>query len=254
MTKKVHFGTGIFQSKYFGSQSSTTGQGYRVAPSGTILYTGLRPCGLISGRNGYVEPYPYGLEIEPETVGRPTSLFNSNGCQLHPLLVLTSTKTGTVFEKYLAGGSAGSTRLNIYKGTKPTTTDTMTSLDDFSSNLLVSFEIPGGMNGIKFTKYDMYNAPTLVIKREFPHVGEVEAVLGICPTSTAATGTGLATWFWFGNYATPSDISDTAFVIGDIGATDDGMVDMHLTDPFIISGDNYKSFGFKFRIPMSHTI
>lgn len=254
MTKKVLFGTGIFHSKSFISQNSTTGQGFKTHPSSTIIYNGITACSLISARNGYVETYPYGIEVQPETVGRPTALFNANGCELHPLMVLTSTKTGTVFEKYLAGGPAGSTRLNIYKGTKPTTTDTMTSLDDFSSNLLVSFEIPGGMNGIKFTKYDMYNAPTLVIKREFPHVGEVEAVLGICTTSTAATGSGLATWFWFGNYANPSDISDTAFVIGDIGGTDDGLVDMHLLDPYIISGDKYKSFGFKFRIPMSHTI
>jgi hypothetical protein len=253
MTKKVHFGTGIFHSKYFGTQNSSTGQGYRTAPNATILYTGFRPCGLISGRNGYVEPFPYGIEIEPEALGR-NALFNSNGCELHPLMVLTSTKTAPVFEKYLAGGSAGSTRLNIYKGTKPTTTENMTSLDTYASNLLISFIIPGGMSGIKFTKYDMFNAPTLVIKREFPHVGEVEAVLGICPTPTEATGAGLATWFWFGNYATPSDISDTAFVIGDIGAIDDGLVDMHLTDPYIISGDKYKSFGFKFRIPMSHTI
>lgn len=253
MTKKVHFGTGIFQSKYFGSGSTTTGQGFRTSPNSTILYSGIRPCGLISGRNGYVETYPYGIEIEPETAGK-TGLFNANGCQLHPLMVLTSTKTGSVFEKYLAGGSAGSTRLNIYKGTKPTTTNTMTSLDTFGSDLLISFVMSGGMGGIKFTKYDMFNAPTLVLKREFPHVGEVEAVLGICPTPTEATGTGLATWFWFGNYATPSDITDTAFVIGDVGATDDGLVDMHLSDPYIISGDKYKSYGFKFRIPMSHTI
>jgi hypothetical protein len=253
MTQKIEFGPGIFHPKVYAAQSSSTGQGFTTSPAGTLTYTTTVAPSLISGRSGYVETYPYGIDVQPEPVGR-TGLLNSNGLEIHPLLVLTGTKSGTVHERYLAGGPAGSTRLNIYKGTKPSSTDAMSSLSDYESNLLVSFEVPAGMSGIKFTKHDMYNSPTIVLKREYPNVGEVEAILGICNIPTTAVGSGVATWFWFGNYSSPTDLSDIAFVVGDVGATDDGSCEMHLTNTFITSGDTYKSFGFKFRIPMSHTI
>ena len=244
----VHFGTGLYLSKYISAMSSTSGQGYKVSPSGALTYTAATVAGLVSARNGYAEDYRYGVEIQPEPIGR-IGTYNANGIGIHPIITFATDKPSPIFERYLAGGPAGSTTLHIFSGTKPTTTNDMTSLAPYLNNLLLSFSIPAGIGGIKCLTHDLYNAANITINNTFKNPGVVQFILGICQTRTAATASGAATWFWFGNSSNPTDLSDISFVIGSIGQVDDGSCEMFMPNNNIESGQMYLSSGFKFTFP-----
>lgn len=249
----VHFGAGLYLSKYIAAMSSTSGQGYKVSPSGALTYSAATVAGLVSARNGYAEDYRYGVEIQPEPIGR-LGTYNANGIGIHPIITFATDKPSPIFERYLAGGPAGSTTLHIFSGTKPTTTNDMTSLVPYLDNLLLSFPIPAGINGIKCLTHDLYNSANITINNTFKNPGIVQFILGICTTRTAATGSGTATWFWFGNSSNPTDLSDISFVIGDVGSSDDGKSDLYMANPNIEAGKQYLSGGFKFTFPSIITV
>lgn len=151
--------------------------------------------------------------------------------------------------KFLAGGAAGSTRLNIYSGIRPSI-GTVSNLSNYSSNLLVSFSIPAYSSNLSSTGY-FYDLSTISntsnVSPTSPYTGGI-IYLGVCQSFTAATGTGKATWFWFGNYSSPSNLTNISFVTGDIGLIGSG-ADLEMADCNIATGELYKSFGFKFGIP-----
>lgn len=151
--------------------------------------------------------------------------------------------------KFLAGGAAGSTRLNIYSGIRPSIGG-MTSLSNYSSNLLVSFSIPAYSDNLSATGY-FYDLSTISntsnISSTEPYTGGI-IYLGVCQTFTAAVGTGKATWFWFGNYSSPTNLTGISFVTGDVGLIGSNS-DLEMANCNIASGELYKSFGFKFGIP-----
>lgn len=246
----VHFGSGIFHSKTIAAMSSSVGQGYRISPGGTLTYSAVGSIsGLVSGRTGATETYRYGLEVEPEPVGRTQVTYNANGVQLHPIICLATDKPGAVWERYLAGGPAGSTILNVYSGVMPTSTNLVTNLNNYSSNLLISFSMGAGSAGVRFTTHDLVRAQNIIISNTYKNPGVVQAILGICPTQTAAVNSGQATWFWFGNSSNQTDLSDIAFVIGSIGQVDDGSCEMVMPNNNIEIGQMYLSSGFKFTFP-----
>lgn len=164
-----------------------------------------------------------------------------------------STATTTpVYNKFLAGGPAGATRLMIYTGARPAI-DAVTNLSNYTSNLLISFSIPAYSTSISATGLAFKS----IIKSSkldvaTPYEGVI-ATLGICPTFTAATGSGPATWFWFGNYSSPTNLTGISFATGSIGLTGSGN-DLEMADVNIESGGLYKSLGFKFYIPAVHEL
>lgn len=250
----LQFGTALYHSKYHVSSNTATGQAFRYGPTDVARYSSAVISGLISGRNvGGFEDYTYGVEIEAEPIGR-TGTFNANGVQLHPIINFNTTKALPVFERYLAGGPAGSTILNIYTGNKPVSCDEVLNLNDYSQDLLISFSIPEGIKGIRCVTHDLYNASNITINSTFKNPGIISFILGICSTKTAAIKSGIATWFWFGNSSNPTNLSDISFVIGSIGQIDDGTCEMLMADNNVELGQFYTSSGFKFEFPSEITI
>ncbi|MFM6984479.1 MAG: hypothetical protein ACKOXF_10115 [Chitinophagaceae bacterium] len=162
---------------------------------------------------------------------------------------LTYSGTSATNNKFLAGGAAGATRLNIYSGGRPSIS-AMSNLNDYASNLLISFPIPVFSTTRSTTGYFIDTGPSFTGINSSTTVDYPGATIymGICPTFTAAAASGKATWFWFGNYATPTNLSGRSFVTGSVGVTNSNS-DLEMSDVNIVSGSLYKSFGFKFYLP-----
>ena len=192
--------------------------------------------------------------------GRTPTSANTNflfDLGTYPLITFSTASTTGKFNKFLAGGASGSTRLNIYSGTRPVNADALTSLDSVASNLLVSFSIPAfaqnNTTGFKLVNYDFFNNWKIELSARAPEPEPVKMVLGICPTRTAATATGTATWFWFGNYSSPSDLTGLSYLTGSVGTVGSGS-DLEMYSTNIQSGDFYVSQGFNFTIPLYYTV
>lgn len=158
--------------------------------------------------------------------------------------------TAPTANKFLAGGPSGSTRLNIYKGARPPIAN-LTNLNTYSSNLLISFSIPAyssdrSVTGMYFDQSSAI-AANATISKTIDYPGLI-AYLGISPSFVAASASGTATWFWFGNYATPTDLTGKSFVTGTVGITGSGS-DLEISSTAIEANELYKSMGFKFYIP-----
>lgn len=163
---------------------------------------------------------------------------------------MCSTVASPTVNKFLAGGPAGATRLNVYSGGRPSISN-MTSLNDYSSNLLVSFSIPAWSSTRSNSGYYIDPSPACTINalsNTVEYTGTT-IYMGMCPTFTSASASGTATWFWFGNYSSPTNLSGISFVTGSVGKTGSGS-DLEMADTSIISGSLYKSLGFKFHIPV----
>lgn len=175
-----------------------------------------------------------------------TSLYRG-GTQYHLFYKSTTAPTAN---KFLAGGPTGSTRLNIYKGARPPMA-TLSNLNTHSSNLLISFPIPAystdrSLTGMYFDQSSAI-ATNATISKTVDYPG-MTAYLGISPSFVAASASGTATWFWFGNYATPTDLTGKSFVTGTVGITGSGS-DLEIASTAIEANELYKSMGFKFYIP-----
>lgn len=165
--------------------------------------------------------------------------------------------TTSTYNKYLAGGATGATRLNIYSGGRPSISN-ITNLNDYASNLLVSFSIPAYSTTRALTGYYIdqgtawpaANGSGVNTSTTVNFTGST-IYLGICPSFTAASGSGVASWFWFGNYSSPSNLSGLSFVTGSVGLIGSNS-DLEMADASIVSGSLYKSFGFKLYIPVLH--
>lgn len=166
-------------------------------------------------------------------------------------LVYNSTVAPTI-NKFLVGGPAGSTRLNIYMGGRPSIS-AMTNLNDYASQLLVSFSIPAytssrATSGYFIDPSSAFTGGTSAVVSPTIDYSGCTLYLGMCPTFTAAAASGTATWFWFGNYSSPTNLGGISFVTGNIGLTGSGS-DLEMADTNITAGALYKSLGFKFFIP-----
>lgn len=179
-------------------------------------------------------------------VSSASSLYRG-GIQYHLFYKSTTAPTAN---KFLAGGPSGSTVLNIYKGVRPPIS-TLTNLSSHSSNLLISFPIPAystnrATTGMFFDQSAAIASNSVISKTvDFPGV---TAYLGISPSFVSAAASGTATWFWFGNYATPTDLTGKSFVTGTVGITGSGS-DLEISNTSIEANELYKSMGFKFYIP-----
>lgn len=143
---------------------------------------------------------------------------NNETCQAKSTLVYL----GSVMPSYgnfIAGGPHGFFKLDIFSG------EVVDNPDD--SNKLISFEIPSfSTDPTKSGFLFKYGASGLIL------------TLGMCNAGAIAGKNGKASWFRY--YCTRSDTE----IIGSIG-TSKSDCDLIVSDPLIISGELYKSFGFK---------
>ena len=130
------------------------------------------------------------------------------------------------------------------------------TLFSYDSDLLIEFSIPAysssGITGFKFVNINFSNPPSITSTSNNYGSG-LSMILGICQKGAVATQSGAATWFWFGNYNSPTNLTDVAFVTGDVSATG-GSGDLIMADNNIVSGTQYYSSGFKLDVPSFYTI
>lgn len=183
---------------------------------------------------------------------RQTKTFNH--------LFYCSSTTPTAF-KFLAGGRAGDTVLKVYSGTMPTIAAITAKTDgllSWDTQMLVSFQPPAysatGDTGFKFAT-NPFTAATGV-SNTTPYTTGLVATLGISSAFTAAVKSGTASWFYFGYAnagATTTSLATKCFVIGTVSAF--GMNgDMQIADTAIQAEGLYKSYGFKFQIPVEYEV
>lgn len=225
-----------------------TGSGYAHVQSGLATDTdGTKFSG------GTTETW---AETVSFTNGGSNLLYGRNSAALRESqYFMIANTTNPTHNKFLAGGPAGATRLNVYSGGRPSI-EAISNLNNYASNLLISFPIPAWSANRSATGYFIDPSPAftspLALSESIEYTGAT-IYMGICPTFTAAAASGRATWFWFGNYATPSDLTGRSFVTGNIGLTGSNS-DLEMADNNIISGSLYKSFGFKFHLPVVQNV
>lgn len=195
-------------------------------------------------------------DVASFTNGSNNLLYGRNSAALRQSqYFMIANTTNPTHNKFLAGGPAGATRLNVYSGGRPSI-ETISNLNNYASNLLISFPIPAWSATRSATGYFIDPSPAftspLALSESIEYTGAT-IYMGICPTFTAAAASGRATWFWFGNYATPSDLTGRSFVTGNIGLTGSNS-DLEMADNNIVSGSLYKSFGFKFHLPVVQNV
>lgn len=159
----------------------------------------------------------------------------------------------------LAGGPTGTTELRIYSGTKPASPDLMTTLADYESNLLITMPIAGYSADESMSGFRCLSHKPSTIRPNYhsssPVFEGMSFMLGVCPTFTNSSNTSdaIATWFWYGNvYGGTSNLADVPFVIGTVGST--ASSDLVIPDTVIKPNTAYKSYGFKFEIPVVYAI
>lgn len=204
--------------------------------------------GFISGASNF----PNGGAAGYATTGQNQTIQTIMDSTTVPATITTSKAADSGAVSYLIGGPNGATRLRIYKGTRPVVSS-MTSLSSYNSDLLIDFAIPsftGG--GFKFLNISLTKSPK--ISSSVNNYGEGFSIIaGICPSGAIAAASGTATWFWFGNYNSPTNLTDVAYVTGSIGGSSSSN-DLVMPDTTIVTGQKYYSSGFKIDIPAFYTI
>lgn len=186
------------------------------------------------------------------------SLYKKTGTFNHLFFCSNTTPSAG---KFLAGGRSGDTVLKIYSGQMPTIEAILAKGDGMSTwdpQMLISFQ-PGpysatGDTGFKFATNPFNN--TNGVSNTEPFKAGMIATLGISSAFTAATRSGRATWFYFGYAnagATVTSLVDRCFVIGTVsgfGASGD----LQIAETDIVQDALYKSYGFKFQIPVEYEV
>lgn len=147
----------------------------------------------------------------------------------------------------ISGGSAtGDHVLTIYTGPMP---DAFNFKDRtlYDDKILVNFNLP---------KYEAA-APALGSGYKTPYTSGVSTgiklLTGISQNSSAATASGVATWFWLGRNSALTDMTNLAFVVGTVGPTGSN-ADIEIPSTSIVMGEEYKSVGVYLFLPFKFTI
>jgi hypothetical protein len=204
--------------------------------------------GFVSG----VSNFPNGGSSGYATTGQNQTIQSIMGSSTVPATITTSRLADSGAVSYLMGGPLGGTHLRIYKGTRPAVTS-MTSLANYDSDLLIDFSIPSfSAGGFKFMNISLTRSPK--ISSTYNNYGDGFSVIaGICPAGAVASQSGAATWFWFGNYNSPTNLTDVAFVTGSIGGASSSN-DLIMSNTSVVSGTKYFSSGFRIDFPAFYTI
>lgn len=164
----------------------------------------------------------------------PTLKFKS---QLPHAILQDSTSgiytTSSVNSQYIITGNNSSTSLSlllIYQGALPDLT-TLVDRSSRADDLLLSFSIPGLSQG--FTVQNLSD--------------RVQLTMGKCPTPTAASNSGIASWFLLCRSGTTS-LTDKGAMLGTVGLPGSG-ADLTVPNTNIVSGNLYQSAGFIISFP-----
>ena len=264
---KLVLGPYIFFDKYNYNNQGTPLYTDRLAGlhSLSVYYgTSATTNNIQGGGNSNREPLPTSAYISTNANTSTFSLISESSSVSDPITSAASTGNTAVKSndfyrgKILAGGPSGTTELRIYTGAKPTSPDVMTNLSAYDSSLLIKFVIPAyatdaAISGFKALSYSQ--ASLMPRYTDTSTFNGASYMLGVCPTFTNSTNTAaaVATWFWYGNvYGGVTDLSDVPFVIGTVGSTAEA--DLVIPDTVIKPDTPYKSYGFKFEIPVMYTI
>lgn len=207
--------------------------------------------GFISGVSNFANGGGSGYA----TTGQNQTAQNIMESSTVPATITTSKLADSGAVSYLMGGPTGATRLRVYKGTKPSMSS-MTDLTTYDSNLLIDFVIPAysenGGGGFRFLDISLTSS-IKISSSQNNYGGGFSIIAGICPQGANATQSGQATWFWFGNYNSPSNLTDVCFVTGDVSSSGNSG-DLVMMDANITAGKKYYSSGFKLDIPAFYTV
>lgn len=129
------------------------------------------------------------------------------------------------YGKFIAGGPTGFYKLDIYSG------QPFVDLDE--SHKLISFDVNGWSDDSSKSGYSV----------ELASDG-LTLTIGVSNLGSIAKNNGVCSWFRF--YSENGDLSIQG-TIGKAGTDNDLIV----TEDVILSGNSYKSFGFKLFIPSS---
>lgn len=173
------------------------------------------------------------------------ALFNYWQTTVSPT-ILHNTASSTYVQTNTLVSAYRSLKTFFYKGSVPTFasfTDQNTRADD----LLLTLETPASNSS---------SSPINMV------VGKTDTgvrfTFGEVTTSTAATGTGTATWFLMRNSQvtstisafpyTEGDLTKVVAILGTVGAVGSG-ADLEIIDPNIVTGQMYKSSGLTINFP-----
>ena len=227
---------------------------YYLKTKGGYTTTNAFCPGFISGVSNFLNGGTSGYA----TTGQNQTIQNIMESTTVPATITTSNMADSGAVSYLIGGPTGATRLRVYKGAK-TSMSSMTDLTTYNSNLLIDFAIPSyngnanqGGSGFKFL--DISLTSSIKISSSQNNYGNGFSIIaGICPQGAVASQSGQATWFWFGNYNSPSNLTDVCFVTGDVSSNGNSG-DLVMMDTNITAGKRYYSSGFKLDIPAFYTV
>lgn len=205
--------------------------------------------------------YMYGLVANGSSTGAVSYTPATGITMYRPFVKSAEYASNTIPHpgKFLAGSAANVTKLMIYSGDRPDIS-AITGLTAYDSQKLIQFNIPAYNASRAAT--GMYVEPGSTTA----YTG-FKAICGICPTLTTAISSGIATWFWFGIALTDTEakvynssytgnynnLTGYQFVTGSVGILGSG-ADLEIADTSVVSGQQYKSFGFNFYIPAVNTI
>jgi hypothetical protein len=207
--------------------------------------------GFISGVSNFLNGGTSGYA----TTGQNQTFQNIMESSTVPATITTSNMADSGAVSYLIGGPTGATRLRVYKGAKPSMSS-LTNLNNHNSDLLIDFVIPryyqSGGGGFRFL--DISPTSSIKISSSQNNYGNGFSIIaGICPQGAEASQSGQATWFWFGNYNSPSNLTDVCFVTGDV-SSNGSSGDLVMMDTNVTAGEKYYSSGFKLDIPAFYTV
>lgn len=144
------------------------------------------------------------------------------------------------------GASPGATVLTIYKGAVPDAA-TFVNRTTRDADILINFSLPA---------YDPVS-PALGSGYRLPYTTNsstsIKLLVGISQTTSVATQSGTATWFWLGSPTTYTDMKNLVFIVGTVGKTTD-VADLEIPDNNIESGKEYKSIGCYLSLPFKFQI
>ena len=140
----------------------------------------------------------------------------------------------------LSGGSDGSYLLTIYKGVIESF-PSFTARSSRSADVLITFSLPSAGSAYIYLPNDSST--------------HVRALIGRCLTSTAASASGLASWFLVSRsllHSGTDSLTTQTGIVGTVGLPGTG-ADLEVAQTTITAGNYYRCNGFYINLPLSYT-
>lgn len=160
------------------------------------------------------------------TIGSTFLRGGQTGCLMH------ATTTASIYSVF-GNNTAGTSYLEIYQGEVPTF-PSFTDASTRAADLLIRFPLTAT------------TTTTQLVGNQW------RQQVGRHLVDTAATGSGIATWF-LARKANTTSLTTSGGVIGTVGITGGG-ADLEVPNTAIVLGQNYQCAGFTLSWPISQTV